>query len=238
MTSRCRVLLVDDDAKILAEMGLFLRLEGHEVICARDGEDALRKVSSFQPNIVILDIKMPGIDGREVLRRMRARGDQVPVLMLTEVTGADAHIQALDEGADDYLEKVATPGELRARIQAVMRRARPEQPVGQTGRWLCCGKLRVDCQTHRAFLGKRAVKLPPREVRMLEHLMRHAGELVEHDALVKAVWGSDEIVGAGSVYVGIAKIRQVLGCIANQPCTIETVAGAGYHFTGTVEVLS
>ena len=236
MTARCKVLLVDDDVNILSELEPGLELEGYEVLCARDGEEALRKVASFAPDVVILDIRMPKINGREVLRRLRAGGDTVPILILTEVTGADARIQAFNEGADDYLDKPFSTGELIARVKAILRRARPEQPAGQSGRWLCCGQLRVDSQAHRVFLGKKEVRLPPKEIGMLEQLMRHAGELVEHDALVEAVWGPNAIVGTGSVYVGINKIRRVLDNAAGRLGTIETTAGLGYRFVGTVEV--
>jgi DNA-binding response OmpR family regulator len=237
MPAHHKVLLVDDEIKILTELQRLLELEGYQVHCARDGEDALRQVASFGPDIVVLDILMPGLNGRDVLRRLRERGNNVPVLMLTQVTGADARMQALNEGADDYMDKPFASGEVLARVRAILRRTRPERPAGQPVRWLCCGKLRVDCQAHRVFLEETAVKLPPREIGMLEHLMRHAGELVEHDALVGAVWSRSDIVGPGSVYTGISKLRQVLDREPARSGTIETTAGVGYRFVGTVEAL-
>jgi DNA-binding response OmpR family regulator len=237
MVSRPKVLLGDDNVKVLSDLEDSLSLEGFQVLCARDGEDALRKAASFDPDIMILDIRMPKIDGRQVLRRLRADGSRVAVLMLTEVTGAAARMRALDEGADDYMDKPFDSGELLARVRAILRRTRAAQPAGQGGRRLCCGRLCVDSQTRRVFLGKREARLKPKEVGVLEHLMRHAGELVEHDALVAAVWGPDAIVGTSSVYVGINHIRQFLDGDAGRSGTIETVAGLGYRFVGTVEVL-
>jgi len=237
MASRPRVLLVDDNVTLLADLERFLGLEGFLVLCAAAGQEALRKVASFEPDIVILDIRMPEIDGREVLRRLRAGGSAVPVLMLTEVTGADARMLALNEGADDYMDKPFVLGELVARLRAILRRACPERRADSEGRWRCCGDLRVDCRAHRVFLGNREVKLPPRDIGILEHLMRHAGELVEHDVLVDAVWGQNAIVGASSVYYGINKIRRALGDERACPRFIETVPGLGYRFVGVVEVL-
>ena len=237
MTSRKKILLVDDDVKVLGELQPFLGLEGYQVLCARDGEDALRKVGSFEPDLVVLDILMPRMNGREALRQLRARGHAVPVLMLTQVTGAANRIQALKDGADDYIDKPFAAGELLARIEAVLRRTCPDQPDGRAGRWLCCGNLRVDCQVHRVYRGKKKLRLTPKGVGILEHLLRHAGKLVEYDALLKAVWGSDYIVGPGSLYVHINKLRRALGDNADRPRFIETVAGQGYRFMGKVEVL-
>lgn len=237
MVSLPKVLLVDDNVKVLSDVEDLLSLEGFQVLCARDGEEALRKAASFEPDIIILDIRMPKINGREVLRRLRADGSRVPVLMLTEVTGANARMQALNEGADDYVDKPFVAGELLARVRAILRRTRPARPDAQAGRRFCCGKLCVDRQAHRVFLGKRDARLKPKEVGILEHLMRHAGELVEHDALVEAVWGPKAIVGTGSVYVGISNIREVLDDDAGCSGTIETVPGVGYRFVGPVEVL-
>jgi len=236
MASRKKILLVDDRLEILDELEPFLKREGYQVLSARDGKDALRKVASFEPDLVVLDILMPEMDGREVLRQLRARST-VPVIMLTQVTGAENRILALREGADDYIDKPFSSGELLARIEAVLRRARPDRPDGQSGRWLCCGNLRLNCQTHRVRRGRKELPLSPKEVGILEHLMRHAREVVEYEALLEAVWGRDYIVGPGSLYVHVNSIRQALGDDADHPRYIETVTGVGYRFIGQVEVL-
>jgi DNA-binding response OmpR family regulator len=237
MRSRRKVLLADDDVEILAELEPFLAREGYQVLCARDGEDALRKVASFEPHLMVLDIIMPRLDGREVLRRLRERGSGLPILMLTQVTGADNRIRALNEGADDYIDKPFAPGELLARIEAILRRTCPERPAGEARRELCCGELRVDCQAHHVHLGKRELRLSPKEVGILEYLMRHTGELVDYDTLLEAVWGRDAIAGPAVLYVRVNRLRQALGDAAAHPRFIETVAGLGYRFVGTVEVL-
>ena len=237
MASRTKVLLVDDEVQVLDQLKSFLALEGYQVLCARDGEDALRKAASFEPDVVVLDILMPEMDGREALRQLRARGDTVPVIMLTQVTGTAHRVRALDGGADDYINKPFALDELRARIEAVLRRTGAGRTDDESGRWRCCGQLRVDYQLHRAYWGKRELPLAPKEVAILEYLMRHAGELVEYDTLLEAVWGPNYIVGPGSLYENISRIRKALGDDAARPRFIKTGAGQGYCFIGRVEVL-
>jgi DNA-binding response OmpR family regulator len=157
--------------------------------------------------------------------------------MLTQVTEVDSRIRALKEGADDYIDKPFSAGELLARIEAVLRRTCSDPAGRQEARWLCCGKLRVDRRFHRVYRGKRELPLSPKEVGILEHLMRHAGEVIGFDALVDVVWGPGEIVGPGSLYRCMSKLRKALSDDATQPRLIQTVAGEGYCFIAPVEVL-
>jgi DNA-binding response OmpR family regulator len=237
MEPRFKILLVDDETALLDSLEPFLRRNGFQVVSALNGEDALRKVESFEPDLVVLDIIMPGIDGREVLRRLRACNNWVYVLMLTQVTGADNRIEALNEGADDYLDKPFVMGELVARIRTLLRRPRAASTADQKPHRLGCGNLVVDLDAHRVFVGKKELELGRKEIGVLGYLMLHAGELVSADVLVEAVWGPDSFITPSSLYACISRLRHVLEDVADRPCLIETVYKTGYRFIGRVEVL-
>ena len=235
MEDRPKILLVDDDPAVLATVKPFLQRAGFFVTSAVDGKDALRKVASFEPDLIVLDILMPHVDGREVLRRLRQAGNWTHVIMLTQVTGIDERVMALDEGADDYINKPFELSELAARIRAVLRRVRPTRSAMVAARKLRCGTLLLDRQTRRATLGRKELPLSPKEFAVLEYLMLRPGELVEYDELLGAIWGQDYVTGSETVYVRISKLRQVLGDEKGRPRFIETVRGGGYRFIGTVE---
>jgi two-component system response regulator PrrA len=236
MEPRPKLLLVDDETELLDSLEPFLRRSGFQVVSALNGEDALRKVESFEPDLVVLDILMPGIDGFEVLRRLRRRDKQLYILMLTQVTGADNRIEALNAGADDYLDKPFAMGEVLARIRALLRRPRAAGPPDQKPHQLGCGNLFVDLDAYRVFAGKKELALGRKEIGVLACLMLHAGALVPIDVLVEAVWGPDAFITPSSLYACISRLRRVLEDEA-QPCLIETVYKAGYRFIGQVEVL-
>jgi DNA-binding response OmpR family regulator len=237
MEPRCKILLVDDETPLLDALQPFLRRNGFQVHTALNGEEALRQVESFEPDLVVLDIIMPGIDGREVLRRLRARNNWVYVLMLTQVTGAENRIEALNEGADDYLDKPFALGELLARIKTLLRRPRAAGPAVQRPHRLGCADLVVDLDTHRVFVGEKELELGRKEIGVLEHLMLHATELVPTDALAEAVWGPNAFITPSSLYACLSRLRHVLEDEADQPRFIETTYKTGYRFIGRVEVL-
>ena len=162
MEAKPKVLLVDDEAAITANLSPFLERSGFTVAVAADGEEALSQIASFAPNLIILDVLMPKLDGREVLRRLRQSGDWTPVILLTQVGEASERAMALEEGADDYLNKPFDPHELVARIRAVMRRAQPGQPPLATAQRLACGDLVLDRQSRRAYVGQREANITPK----------------------------------------------------------------------------
>jgi DNA-binding response OmpR family regulator len=236
MTTKPKVLLVDDEQAITSNLAPFLERTGYAVAVAADGEEALGEIPSFGPSLIVLDVLMPRLDGREVLRRLRQRDDWTPVILLTQVGESTERAMALEEGADDYLNKPFDPHELVARIRAVLRRARPGQPPLASASHLVSGDLSMDRQSRRAFFRSQELRLTPKAVALLEYLMTHPDELLTRGRLLDTVWGWDYPVGTRTVDTRIAELRRALDDNPAQPRYIETVPGEGYRFVGLVEV--
>jgi DNA-binding response OmpR family regulator len=234
MTTKPKILLVDDEQAITANLSPFLERSGFVVAVAADGEEGLAQVSGFSPDLIVLDILMPRLDGRETLRRLRQAGNWTPVILLTQVGESTERAMALEEGADDYLNKPFDPHELVARIRAVLRRARPGQPPLTSAERLASGDLILNRQTRRAYIGSEELRLTPKAAALLEYLMTHPDELLTRDRLLDAVWGWDYPTGTRTVDTRIAELRRVLGDDPAQPRYIETVPGQGYRFVGDV----
>ncbi|MDW8064502.1 MAG: response regulator transcription factor [Anaerolineae bacterium] len=230
-----RVLVVDDEPDLLAEVKPLLERAGFQVLTARDGREALERIEREAPDLVVLDIRMPGLNGREVLQRMRQAGNWTPVLFLSYVGASAERALALLEGADDYLNKPFEPVELIARIQAILRRTRKGQPSLAACRWLRSGELLLDRLHRQARKGEQPLNLTPRAFAVLEYLMLHPGEPIARERLLDAVWGWSEDLGTRAVDVRIAELRRALGEDPEAPRWIETVVGFGYRFRGEVE---
>ena len=211
--------------------------ERASVAVAGDGEEALERVAGFNPDLIVLDVLMPRLDGREVLRRLRQASNWTSVILLTRVGEASERAMALDEGADDYLNKPFDPYELVARIRAVLRRARPGVPPLSAAHRLACGPLVLDRPARRALLSGRELPLTPKAVAVLDYLMTHPDEVISRERLLDAVWGWDYPTGTRAVDVRIAELRKALDDDATEPRYIETIPGQGYRFVGTVEAL-
>jgi DNA-binding response OmpR family regulator len=235
MTARSKILLVDDERAITANLSPFLERSGFVVAIAADGEEALRQASSFNPDLIVLDILMPKTDGRETLRRLRQTGNWTPVILLTQVGESTERAMALEEGADDYLNKPFDPHELVARIRAVLRRARPDRPPLASAQRLASGDLILNRQARRAYMSSKELRLTPKAVALLEYLMTHPDELLDRDRLLDAVWGWDYPTGTRTVDTRIAELRRALNDDPTRPQYIETVPGQGYRFVGDVE---
>jgi len=230
-----KLLLVDDETAITDNLAPFLRRSGFEVEVAADGEEALDQIASFRPDVVILDVMMPRMDGREVLRRLRGEGNWTPIILLTQVGEATERAMALEEGADDYLNKPFDPHELVARIRAVLRRMRPgERPLATAVR-LTCAELQLDRQRRRAWIGESELTLTPKAFTLLEYLFTHPDEVLTRERLLDAVWGWDYPAGTRAVDTRIAELRRALDDEPREPHFIETVPGVGYRFVGVVE---
>jgi len=216
-----RVLVVEDDEAIADVLRRTLRQEGHEVRSAGDGPDALRAADEFVPDLVILDLGLPGLDGVEVCRRLRAASD-VPILILTARTELGDRISGLDSGADDYLSKPFERQELLARMRALMRRRPPRGSAA-----LVVGDLRLNPDTQEVTRGKRIIDLTNREFELLEYLMRNERLVVSREALLDDVWGYDPTAMTNTIDVFISNLRRKLE-EAGEPRLLHTKRGSGY----------
>jgi DNA-binding response OmpR family regulator len=237
MQPKPSILLVDDETAITDNLAPFLTRSGFIVTVASNGEEALQKVSAVHPDLLVLDVLMPRQDGREVLRQLRQGGNWTPILLLTQVGAAGERAMALEEGADDYLNKPFDPHELVARIRAVLRRARPGQPPLAAAARLVCGELVLDRVSHRAWMGDDELTLTPKSIMLLEYMLTHPDELVSRERLLDVVWGWDYPVGTRAVDTRVAELRRALDDDPGQPRYIETIPGQGYRFVGKVEML-
>ena len=232
---RPAILLVDDEPDITANLGAFLARSGFEIRTVSDGAQALQAIEQQPYDLVVMDVLMPHLDGREALRRLRQAGNWIPVILLTQVGEAFERAMALEEGADDYLNKPFDPHELVARIRAVLRRARPGQRPLNASLVLTSGLLRFDRRSRRVFRGERELSLTPKAVLLLEYLMTHPDELLERERLLDVVWGWDYPAGTRAVDTRVAELRRQLGDNSSDPDYIETVPGLGYRFVAQVE---
>ena len=216
-----RVLVVEDDEDIAQALQRSLRLEGYEVRLAGDGEAALRTAITFQPDLVVLDLGLPKLDGIEVARRLRAR-DDVPILVLTARDAVDARVEGLDSGADDYLVKPFERDELLARLRALLRRRPPRGSA-----YLVVGDVRLNPDSREVTRGDRDVELTAREFELLEHLMRNARIVVSRQALLDEVWGYHPFAETNTVDVFISNLRRKLES-EGETRILHTKRGAGY----------
>lgn len=228
------MLLADDEPDILNAVAPFLSRSGFDVITATDGLLALDEVDRHAPDICVLDVLMPGADGREVLRRLRQHDDWVPVLLLTQVGEAVERAMALEEGADDYLNKPFDPHELVARIRAVLRRSGAGGEPLATAGVLTSGGLRLDRTARRCWLRDTELTLTPKAFTLLEYLMVHPDEALSRERLLEVLWGFDDAVGTRAVDNRVAELRKALDDDAADPRWIDTVPGSGYRFKATV----
>ena len=236
--SKPSILLVDDETAITDNLAPFLNRSGFAVAVAANGEQALEKVASGKPDLLVLDVLMPRLDGREVLRQLRQAGNWTPIILLTQVGEASERAMALEEGADDYLNKPFDPHELVARIRAVLRRAHPGQPPLSAAARLASGKLILDRGSRRVWLDDLELTLTPKSVLLLEYMLTHPDELVTRERLLDVVWGWDYPVGTRAVDTRVAELRRALNDDPASPHFIETIPGQGYRFVGQVETLS
>lgn len=214
------ILVVDDDPKIRSVLSRGLRFEGYDVQLAADGLEALRLARADPPDLIVLDVMLPGMDGLEVCRRLR-RGTAVPILMLTARDAVPDRIAGLDSGADDYLVKPFDFDELLARIRALLRRA---QPRGEE--ILAFADLRLDTGAREAYRGNRRIELTTREYEVLLLFMRHPRQVLSRDQILDQVWGGAE-VDSNAIEVHIARLRDKLEA-GGEARLIQTVRGAGY----------
>lgn len=233
-----KILLVDDEESILSTLKMFLGLSGFQVATASNGAEALETIRQYKPDLIVLDVLMPQLDGRETLRRLRQRGDWTPVILLTQVTGTAQRIMAIEEGADDYLNKPFDAQELAVRIRAVLRRTRAGKQLLQSTRRLKSLYIVLDRGARRVYVRDREVPLTPKSVSILEHFMTHPDELITRERLLDVVWGWESGVGERVVDTRIVELRRALQDDSSDPEFIETVPNAGYRFIAPVEIMT
>ena len=232
--TKVKLLAVDDEAILLSALVPFLERSGFEVVSATDGEQALERISKVRPDLILLDIQLPRINGREVLRRLRQAGNWTPVIMLTQIQGEASAVLA--EGADDYVTKPYDKNELVARIQAVLRRIQRGQPPLTSFPCLVSGDLILRHESRQVFLAGQEVPLNIRSIEVLKYLMLHFQEIISRERLLQEVWGfSTEVSSTRVVDVRIAELRKKLGDDADKQRFIETIIGVGYRFIAHVE---
>jgi two-component system response regulator MprA len=214
-----RILVVDDDPMVATTVQRVLRPEGYDVDVALGGAQALEQARAHRPDLVVLDLLMPGIDGLEVCRRLRANGD-LPILMLTARSGTADRVRGLDTGADDYLVKPFAYAELLARVRALLRRTPPPATILQFA------DLSLHVGTGEVRRGERLVPLTAREFALLAHFLRHPRQVLTRDQLLAAVWaGEDTDDNVVAVYIGYLRAKLDGD---GDPRLIQTVRGFGY----------
>ncbi len=219
-----RVLLVDDDRFLLENVGRLLRGQGYEVATAGDGAEAIRAVETFRPELAILDVGLPDIDGMRLCQTLR-RDHRFPILMLTALGESGEKIQGLEAGADDYLTKPFDPGELIARVKAHLRRA---QEYATPSGGIKIGGLEIDTAGRTATVEGRALDLTNKEFALLVHLASHAGKVISREDLFSHSWGFDISFGSNSLDVYIYRLRRKLERSADRPRYLHTIKGYGY----------
>ena len=215
------ILVVDDDRKITDALRRGLAYQGYRVDVAHSGADGLEQARRWAPDVVILDIQMPGMDGLEVCRRLRAGGD-VPILMLTARDAVADRVVGLETGADDYLVKPFDFAELLARVRSLLRRRQAEAPPT-----LRYADLELDTAGRLAQRGGRVITLTTTEYALLELFLRHPRQVLERDRMLERIWGTDATVDTRVVEVYVGYLRQKLEA-GGEPRLIQTVRGTGY----------
>lgn len=225
-----KVLVADDDCEIRELLADYLQVEGYQVIIAYDGQNALDLARHHTPDLIVLDIMMPGLDGFEVCRILRHESP-VPILMLSARQEEADKLLALGLGADDYISKPFSPREVVARVKAQLRRA-SVLPQIENSCLIRFGDLEIDTEGHIVSLKGKTVALTTREFEILKFLMLNPGRVFNRNQIFEAVWGEKSLGGSDAVMVHIRHLREKIEDDPTKPAYIKTVWGAGYKFDG------
>jgi DNA-binding response OmpR family regulator len=229
-----RILLVDDDASLLVVLSEQLRDDGYEVATARDGGEALRRLEAGWPDLILLDLMMPRVDGLALARQIKTEAD-LPIIVLSAIDTADSKARLLDEVAEDYVSKPYHYPELRARIERVLRRLGDRIPR----RSLVLGpNLTLDLYRRAATVGGKEVQLTPTEARLLQPLAANLGEIVATETLLSRGWADTDEAEPSYVWVSMRRLRQKIELDPDRPVHLVTVRGVGYRLVPSVPVAS
>lgn len=227
MNNAARILIIEDEPQIRKLLKVSLNAHGYDLEEAANGKDGVNRAAMFKPDLLIIDLGLPDIDGKEVVKQIR-EWSETPIIILTARDQEQEKIEALDSGADDYMTKPFGVGELLARMRVCLRRAATveQQPV------LVCGGLVVDLQQRRVTVDGDEVKLTPTEYEIIKIMMQHAGKVITHKQLLKAVWGNAYQQDTHYIRVYIAQLRRKIEQNPTQPRYIVTESGVGYRLMG------
>jgi two-component system response regulator MprA len=225
LNSATRVLVVDDDPELRAALTRALTIDGYQVSAVSNGAKALEAMPDLEPDVLVLDVMMPVLGGLEVCRRLRARGDRTPILVLTARDQVGDRVAGLDAGADDYLAKPFALEELRARLRALLRRA---APVEHNETKLSYEDLTLDLEGRQAFRGARAIELTRTEFALLELFLRNAGKVLPREVIMDRVWGYELEPASNSLEVFVGYLRRKTEA-DGEPRLIHTARGVGYQ---------
>jgi DNA-binding response OmpR family regulator len=221
-----RILIVDDEPEMVRGLEDNLRFEGYQTVAAPDGRRGLALALSEAPDLILLDVMMPGMSGWDLCREIRRRGLDVPVIMLTARGEEVDRVLGLELGADDYVTKPFSLRELMARIRAVLRRPGPRQKFEE----FAFGDVRLHLRARQAFKGGREVRLTRKEFDLLRYLIEHSGEVITRDRLLDEVWGYERFPTTRTVDTHILRLRQKFEDDPERPAHILTAHGQGYRF--------
>ena len=221
-----RILVVEDEASIADVVARYLRRDGHDVETVADGNAALERFEETHPELIVLDLMLPGLDGQEILRHVRSAGN-TPVVILTAKGEELDRLLGFGLGADDYVTKPFSPRELAARVQAVLRRANQERPASQSG-GIRIGDLVIDGTTREVERAGEPIPMTAREFDLIYFLAQHPGQVFNRDQLIDAVWDYHAVSDPGTVTVHIRRIRAKLEPDPSRPRYLKTVWGVGY----------
>lgn len=224
-----RILVVEDEPSIREVLSLYLRRAGYEVEVAGDGRAALESLSDRMPDLVVLDLMLPHVDGLQITRWLRERGD-TPIIMLTARREEPDRIAGLEMGADDYVVKPFSPQEVVSRVRAVLRRTRGRDELGGGARPLVFGELKIDPRTRLVEVRGEERALTAREFDLLWTMARHPRQVFSRDQLLDQVWGLTEYIDPSTVTVHIRRLREKIEADPANPRYILTVWGVGYRF--------
>jgi DNA-binding response OmpR family regulator len=230
MPKHARILLVEDEPAFVETLRFQLQRAGYDVRVASDGDAALAAVRRAKPDLILLDLILPGLDGMEVCRRIRDTST-TPIIMLTARTGVGDKVTGLEAGADDYVTKPIQTRELLARIKAALRRAQLP-PASDTTMIMTIGDRKIDLGRHSVFVGDREVPLRAKEFEFLTYLARNAGQVVTREQIMRRVWGVDDAEDSRTVDVHVRWLREKLERDPSRPKLLQTVRNVGYRLAG------
>ena len=227
--SEGRILIVEDEPSIAEVVGLYLQRAGYDVDAIRDGRQAMQSLEAGLPDLVILDLMLPGMDGLALTRWLRGRSG-IPIIMLTARREEADRIAGLETGADDYIIKPFSPQELVSRVRAVLRRTRREPAEPDAERPIIAGEIQIDPLSRTVTVSGRPIELTLREFDMLHLLARHPRQAFTREQLLERVWGGAEYIDPGTVTVHVRRLREKIEPDPSKPARLLTVWGIGYKF--------